>query len=141
MAFYAPVIGESGHIDFGLSVCLFFLKKFNFGHNFWTLGVRVFIFHMRIPCEKTFHLVLKGLTSWPWRLHLTLNILLGLSYVTCEHAFLSFGTNIFLTSWPSRRSLSYFWNTLALAITFDSLMLGIHTGTRIDLLPYGASFY
>ena len=57
------------------------LKNFNLGHNFLIRSDRAFILHMCIPCDKTFHLVPKFLTPWPW-------------------------------------SLTYFWKTLTLAITF-----------------------
>ena len=32
-------------------------KHFNLGHNIETVRDRAFIFHMYIPCEKTFHIV------------------------------------------------------------------------------------
>ena len=39
------------------SVCLSFyppLWKFNLANNFWTVRARALIFHMSIPCDKTF---------------------------------------------------------------------------------------
>ena len=33
------------------------LKSFNLGHSFQTRTGRAFIFHMCIPCDKTFHVV------------------------------------------------------------------------------------
>ena len=32
-------------------------KNFNLGHNIQTRSDRPFIFHMCIPCDKTFHMV------------------------------------------------------------------------------------
>ena len=32
-------------------------KIFNLGHNLWTVIDRAFIFHMCIPCDKTFHAI------------------------------------------------------------------------------------
>ena len=32
-------------------------KNFNLGHNFWTMRDKAFIFHMCIPCDKTFHTI------------------------------------------------------------------------------------
>ena len=32
-------------------------KNFNLGHNLWTTPDRTFIFHMCIPCDKTFHII------------------------------------------------------------------------------------
>ena len=63
--FYAPGIKDSGAYSFWpvrlfvcLSVCLFVRgKNFNIGHNFWMISDRAFIFHMCIPCDKTFHMV------------------------------------------------------------------------------------
>ena len=41
-----------------LSVFLFVCKKnFNMNHNFWIVSDRAFIYHMYIPCEKTFSMV------------------------------------------------------------------------------------
>ena len=33
------------------------LKNFNFGYNFLPRNDRALILHMRIPCDKTFHMV------------------------------------------------------------------------------------
>ena len=43
----------------GLSV---WQKNFKIGHNFWMVSDRTFIFHMRIPCDKTFPLIPKYVT-------------------------------------------------------------------------------
>ena len=33
-------------------------KNYNLGHNLWTVrSDRAFIFHMYIPCDKTFHTI------------------------------------------------------------------------------------
>ena len=32
-------------------------KNFSLGHNLWTLRDKAFIFHMCIPCDKTFHTI------------------------------------------------------------------------------------
>ena len=32
-------------------------KNFNLGHNFQTIWDAAFIFHMSIPCDKTFHML------------------------------------------------------------------------------------
>ena len=34
-----------------------FLKDFNLGHSFLTRRGRAIIFHMCIPCSKTFHFI------------------------------------------------------------------------------------
>ena len=126
-----PISKIRGYIVFGLSVCLtvcLFVrgKNFNIGHNFWTVSDRAFIFHMCIPCDKTFPLIPKFLTSWPWpwpltyfSKTLTLAItfewkVIGLSYFTCENFPL---IPKLLTPWPS--PLTYFSKTLTLAITFE----------------------
>ena len=46
-------------------------KNFNLGHNFQTKNDRAFVFHMCIPCDKTFNVVLQVLTLWPWPWSLT----------------------------------------------------------------------
>ena len=73
-----------GHIVFVLSVILSFchsLWNFNLANNFWTVNARALIFHMRIPCDKTFLWVPFFFTLWlsPWSLtHFlkTLNLLI-----------------------------------------------------------------
>ena len=42
------------------------LKNFNLGHSFLTRRGRAFIFHMCIPCSKTFNAIPWFLTLWPW---------------------------------------------------------------------------
>ena len=44
------------------SVILSPLWNFNLANNFWTVSARALIFHMSIPCDKTFLLVLNLLT-------------------------------------------------------------------------------
>ena len=39
-------------------------KNFNIGHNFWMLSDRAFIYHMCIPCGKTFSLVPRSQSRW-----------------------------------------------------------------------------
>ena len=41
------------------------IKNFNLGHNFWTIRGRALIFHMCIPCDKTFPLMPTFLNLWP----------------------------------------------------------------------------
>ena len=56
--FLCPGIKDTG--AYSPSVCLsVFLseKNFNIEHNFWTEGDRALIFHMCIPCDKTFQLI------------------------------------------------------------------------------------
>ena len=64
--FYAPKIKDQGHIVFVLS-----LWNFNLANNFWTVSAKAFIFHMNIPCNKTFPLVPLLLTLWSWPCSLT----------------------------------------------------------------------
>ena len=63
---YMPRIDRSGAYSFGpvcpvffarLSVWLFVCKNFYTGHIFWLVRLRAVIFHMSIPCDKTFLLV------------------------------------------------------------------------------------
>ena len=53
-----------------LSVCpsvrLSVQSKLNLGYNFSTNRDKAFIFHMLVPCDKTFLSVSKHLTLWPW---------------------------------------------------------------------------
>ena len=42
------------------------LWNFNLANNFWTVNARALIFHMSIPCDKTFLWVPLFWTLWPW---------------------------------------------------------------------------
>ena len=42
------------------------LWNLNFANNFWTVSARALIFHMNIPCDKTFPWVPLFCTLWPW---------------------------------------------------------------------------
>ena len=55
----------------GFSVRVRLHKNFNLAYNSLTIIGRAFIFHMCIPCDKTFPWVPKFLTSWPWPWSLT----------------------------------------------------------------------
>ena len=57
--FIAPASIDRGHTVFGLSFCLS-TKNFYIGHSFWMVGDKAIIFHMIIPCDKTFLLVLNS---------------------------------------------------------------------------------
>ena len=92
-----------GYIGITLSVCLSVRlsvrpsvqSKLNLDYNFWTKSDRALILHKCIPCDKTFLLIPKFLTLWPWPWLLTYfwkNLTLattfepkeiGLSYFTC----------------------------------------------------------
>ena len=114
-------------------------SKLNLDYNFWTKGDRALILHRYIPCDKTFLLISKFLTSWPWPWILTYfwkNLTLvttfepkeiGLSYFTC----------VLLVARPScwnqnflRHDLDLdFWPTfeknLTLTITFKPTVIGL----------------
>ena len=56
------------HLVFVLSVNLWPLQKkpFNFGHNFWTIRERDFIFHVHTQLMKPFKITPRSMTLWPW---------------------------------------------------------------------------
>ena len=49
-------------VGVGVGVGVRVYKNFNLAHNSWTALGRAFIFHMCIPCDKTFPWVPKFLT-------------------------------------------------------------------------------
>ena len=68
--FYAPEIEDRGAVVFVLSVILSFcppLWNVNLANNFWTVSARALIFHMSIPCDKTFPWI-PFFYPWPWSL-------------------------------------------------------------------------
>ena len=46
-------------------------KNFKLAYNFWIVSARASIFHMSIPCDKTFLLVPLFFTLWPWHESMT----------------------------------------------------------------------
>ena len=56
---FADIVGK------GLFKYTSFLENFNRAYNFWTVSARALIFHMSIPCDKTFQWVPIFLTLWP----------------------------------------------------------------------------
>ena len=54
--FLCPRIDRSGACSLW-PVRFFVHKNFNIGHIFWLVRVKAFIFHMSIPCDKSFLLV------------------------------------------------------------------------------------
>ena len=76
---FMPKMEDRGHIVFVLSVILHSvilsfcppLWNFNLANNFWTVRARALIFHMNIPCDKTFPWVPLFFTLWPWPWSLT----------------------------------------------------------------------
>ena len=99
-----------------------FEKKLNLGHNFWTKRDRAFIFHMCISCGKTFLLIPKYLTSWPWPWLLTYfwkNLTLAITFEPKEIG-LSYFTCVFLVARPFCRH-QYFLPS-GLDLDFDLLL-------------------
>mgnify|MGYP003690552619 CR=1 FL=1 len=84
---------------------------FNFVNNIWILRARALIFHMSIPLDKIFLLVL---TFWPWNLtffflidigHYFLNINIRAfilhTVISCDKIFSLVSKYMSLWSWPS----------------------------------------
>ena len=72
LLFYAPEIENQGAYCFCpvcysvmLSLC-HPLWIFNLADKFWTVNAKSLIFHMNIPCYKTFPWVPIFFTLWPW---------------------------------------------------------------------------
>ena len=97
------------------------LKNFNQGHSFPTRRDRAFIFHMYIPCDKTFPQVLTFLDSdlnrEVWPTFKTVN--LGHSFPTPEEIGLSFFICTFLVTRPFHRYQSF--DLVTLTLRFDLL--------------------
>ena len=48
-----------------------FFENFILAYNFWTVSARALMFHMSIPCDKTFSWIPLFFTLWPWPRSLT----------------------------------------------------------------------
>ena len=119
------------------SVRLSVQSKLNLDHNFLTKRERALILHMCIPCDKTFLLIPKFLTSWPWPSLLTYfwkNLTLAITFEPKEIG-LSYFTCVFLVARPFCRYQIFlpcdldFWPTfeknLTLAIIFEPKVTGL----------------
>ena len=120
------------------------LTNFNLGHNLWTVRGRAFIFHMCIPCDKTFHTTP---LFWPSDLELELWI----TYTECCYlnlvAFRRTSLSLFrcyilglcvpyiktflvvaqvLITWPWSWPLTYFRKTLTWPLMFYCTRQGYH---------------
>ena len=110
-------------------------KNFNLANNFWTVSTRALIFHMSIPCDKTFPWI--PLFFFPVTLTLEFDLLfknfnLANNFWIVSARALIFHMSIpcyktfqwvplFFTLLPWPWSLTYFFKTLTLLITFDEL--------------------
>ena len=127
----------AGHIVFVLSVILSFcLKNLNLANNFRTMSARALIFHMSIPCYKTF--------SWvPLTLEIDLlfeNFNPAYNYSTMSDRVLIFHMSIpcdkifplvptIFTLWPTPWSLIYFlenWTVSARVFIFHLIIINCY---------------
>ena len=118
-----------GHIVFVLSVILSFchsvilsfcnsvilsfcppLWNFNLANNFSTVRARALIFHMSIPCDKTFLWIPLFLTLWPWPWRLTYFLKTLTLWISFEQWVLElwYYTWVFLVIRPFS-GYHYFW--------------------------------
>ena len=130
--FYAPWDRRSGGIlflsclSFCHSVILSFRHSpwnFNLANNFLTVVARALIYHMSIPCDKTFPWVPLFFTMWPWPWSLThfkktLTLLITFEQWVLELWYFTWvslvikpfrGYHYFFTLWPWPESLTYFF--------------------------------
>ena len=123
-------------------------KNFNLAYNFWTVSARALIFHMIIPCDKTFQWVPLFFTLWPWPWSLThflktLTLLITVELWVLELWYFTWvllvirplsGYHYFFTLWPWPLSLTYFLKTLTLLITFELWVLELWYFTWVFLV-------
>ena len=64
--FLCPQDRRSGDIVFVLSAILSSSLKLYLANSFWTVSARALVFHMSIPCDKTFPYVPLLFTIWLW---------------------------------------------------------------------------
>ena len=79
-------------LDIGV-FSLFFFKNVNLANDFWTVSARALIFHMSIPCDKTFL----------WFHYFLINIrafILHMS-ISCDMIVLLVSRYLSLWTWPS----------------------------------------
>ena len=126
--FMPPRSKIGGHIVFVLSVIPSFchsLWNFNLVNNFWTVSARALIFHMSIPCNKTFPWVPLFFTLWPWPWSLThflktLTLLIIFEQWVLELCYLITLVLRYLSFWP--------WPSLVLAINWGICVSKTHLG-------------
>ena len=158
--FYAPRSKIGGHIVFVLSVILSFchsLWNFNLSYKFWTVSARALIFHMSIPCDKTFpwvSIIFDPVTltlefdPFKKNFNLTYNFwtvsaraLIFHMSIPCDKTFLL--VPLFFILWPWPWSLNHFLKTLTILITFEQWVLELWHFTWVSLMirPLVALFF
>ena len=121
------------------------------------MRARALIFHMSIPCDKTFPLVPLFFTLWPWpwsMTHFTKNFNLTNNSRTVTLRALIFHMSIpcdktfrwvpsFFTLWPWPWSMTHFLKILNLQITFEQWVLEFWYFTWVFLVirPFHAHHY
>ena len=135
-----------------------FFEIFNLANNFWSVSARALIFHMSIPCDKTFQWVPIFFTLWPWPWSLThflktLTLLITFEQwvlefwhtfnmsIPCDKTFLWVSWFFNLWSWPW--SLTHFLKTLTLLISFEQWVLELLYFTWVFLVirPFSGYHY
>jgi hypothetical protein len=110
----------------------YILKTFNLGYNFWIVSTRALIFHMSIPCHKTFPSVQKFdlvVLTLVLNLHFK-NFNLGYNFWIVKNRALIFHlsipcdktfpwVHIFFTPWLWPLCLTYILKTLTMPRSFE----------------------
>jgi hypothetical protein len=104
------------------------IEKFNLGYIFSMVGSTVLIFHMSVPCNKTFPWMQTNLTFWPW----CLTYLLKSLSMVISVIGITFEVNVTMAPCP-RTSMCHLqnqcampWNVCAINIIFREKKQTIH---------------
>jgi hypothetical protein len=122
-----------------------YIENFNPGYIFWLVGATALIFHMNVPCDKTFSWVQKKLTLRPWPWCLTYLLKTNFNFrmvraralifhmsISCDKVFLWVLNVLTLLPWPWY--LIYLSKTWTMAISFELYVLGLWHFTWLFLV-------
>ena len=103
-----------------------FLKTLNFklAISFWKMSARALIFHMSIPCDKTFPWVPLFFTLWPWLWSLTY----FLKTLTLLITFEKWVLEISYCTWAFLLTRSSYWIKIFFLVTLAIFGIGHYWG-------------
>ena len=111
-------------------------KNFNLGHKLWTVSDRALIFHMCIPCDKTFHIIPSLLTNVTLTLKFDIlfkNFNLGHKLWTVRDRAFRFQV---YSLWQDLSHNTIMFDLVTLTLKFDLLFKNFNLGNNLWTVRY-----
>ena len=97
------------------------LWNYYLAYNFWTVSARALIFHMSIPCDKTFPWVPLFFTLWPWTWRMTYILKTLTLLITFDQWVLELWYFTWVLLWLNLSLCSIIFDLVTLTWKFDLL--------------------